>query len=132
MQSEGKLIFWTNIILRSRFLIVSILNLSSVFCSSVCPSVCMSHFFAKTPISYISAKNKDYATKPSGYDPWTLPRSSMTSRTTPSLKSSVRKPPKVLQVPPFWPPRPDTFFNFFVVEKLSKHPLKVVKSSWNC
>ena len=40
--------------------------------------------------AYISAKNKDNDTKLSGYDPWGLPRSSMTSRLTPSSKSQIR------------------------------------------
>ena len=39
----------------------------------------MSRFFTKTTNLYISAKNKDYDTKPSGYDPWGPQRSSMVS-----------------------------------------------------
>ena len=53
-------------------------------------------FFTKTTNIYISAKNKDNDTKPSGYDPWGPPRSSMVSRMTLSSKSRVRNP----QCPP--------------------------------
>ena len=48
---------------------------------------------------YISAKNKDNDTKLSGYDPWGLSRSSMSSRMTLSSKSPVRNP----QRPPSTP-----------------------------
>ena len=41
---------------------------------------------------YISAKNKDIDTKLSGYDPWSLPSTSMTSRMTLSSNSPVRNP----------------------------------------
>ena len=43
-------------------------------------------------IFYISAKNKDNDMKPSGYDPWGPPRSSMVSRMTLSSMSTVRNP----------------------------------------
>ena len=48
--------------------------------SDVC---CMSRFFTKTTNLYISAKNKDNDTKPSGNDPWGFPRSSMVSSKCP-------------------------------------------------
>ena len=63
-------------------LMQSILNSSSdclfVWCMSVC-----NVFFTMVPQPYISAKIKENDTKVSGYDPWGLPRSSMSSRMTP-------------------------------------------------
>ena len=56
---------------------------------------------------YISAKNKDKDTKPSGYDPWGPPRSSMVSRMTLSSKSHVRNPPTSSKCPPSRPHLPD-------------------------
>ena len=53
---------------------------------------------------YISAKNKDNDTKPSGYDPWGLPRSPMLSRMTLSSKYSVRNPQHPPSTPHSWPP----------------------------
>ena len=79
-------------------------------CMSVCLSdVCLLRFFTKTTNLYISAKNKDNDTKPSGYDPWGLSRSSMLSMMTLSSKSPDRNP----QHPPSTPlldppPLPDT------------------------
>merc|ERR1712082_590105 len=65
---------------------------------------CGSSFPTKTTNLYISAKNKHNATKPSGYDPWTLPRSSMASRMTLSSKPPVRKPQGPSSTPLLDPP----------------------------
>ena len=67
-------------------------------------------FFTKTTNIYISAKNKDNDTKPSGYDPWGPPRSSMVSRITLSSLPPVRnpqRPPSTLLLDPA--PLPDRF-----------------------
>ena len=77
---------------RRKFLKSSILNLSSVSLS-VRLCVCPSHFFTKTTISYISAKNKDNATKPSGYDPWTQGRPRPPSLLSGSLPTSSKYHP---------------------------------------
>ena len=68
----------------------------------------MSRFFTKTTNLYISAKNKDNDTKPSGYDPWGPPRSSMVSRMTLSSKSPVRNPQCPPSTPLLDPRLPDT------------------------
>ena len=73
----------------------------------VCLSVC-DVFLTKTTNLCISTKNKDNDTKPSGYDPWGHPRSSMLSRMTLSFMSPVRNPPMSSKYPPSWPPLPDT------------------------
>ena len=56
-------------------------------------------FFTKTTNIYISAKNKDNDTKPSGYDPWGPPNPFMVSRMILSSMSPVRNP----QLPPSTP-----------------------------
>ena len=66
--------------------------------SLCCLSLCHV-FFTKTTNIYISAKNDDNDTKPSGYDPWGPPRSYMVSRTTLSSMSPVWNP----QCPPSTP-----------------------------
>ena len=72
-----------------------------------CLSVCVPFFTMKTN-PYISAKNKDNDTKPSGYDPWGLPRSSRLSKMTLSSKSHVRNPQRPPSTPLLDPLIPDT------------------------
>ena len=67
-------------------------------------SVCVPHFFTMITHPYISAKNKDNDTKLSGYDPWGLTRSSMSSRMTLSSKPPVRNPQRPPSTPFLDPP----------------------------
>ena len=76
-------------------------------CMNVCMSVMM-FFFTKTTNIYISFKNKDNDTIPSGYDSWGPPRSSIVSRMTLSSKSPVRNPQGPPSTPLLDPPLPDT------------------------
>ena len=76
--------------------------------SSVCLSICYV-FVNMVTHPCISAKNKDNDRKLSGYDPWGLTRSSMSSRMTLSSKSCVRNP----QRPPSTPLPDPPFLTHF-------------------
>ena len=77
-------------------------------CLFVCLSVCYV-FVTMVTHPHISAKNKDNDTKLSGYDPWGVPSTSMTSGMTLSSKSPVRNPKR----PPSTPIKDRWFLTHF-------------------
>ena len=114
---------------KKRDIYIKFLQCLSVWCMYVC---LLWLFFTKTTNIYISTKNKDNDTKPSGYDPWGLPRSSMSSRMTLSSMSPVRNPqcpPSTpLLDPPSWHPS-----NWDISTKFSGYlPWSLSKSSIDC
>ena len=94
------------------YIYIKFLLCMSDVCMCVCLYACMSvcHvFFIMTSNPYISAKNQDNDTKPSGYDPLGLRRSSTRSRMTLSSKCPVRNP----QCPPSTPLLDPPFLTHF-------------------